>query len=82
MSAKEIDRVLEGLFKPEKRFMGHLTIGRVKGVKSKKEFIEKLEKIKVSEMKFRVNSFNLMESKLSETGAKYRVLKKYNLESN
>lgn len=76
---KKIDYSLKDLFKPEKRFMSHLTIARVKKVSNKKLFLEKLKKIRIPEWIFKVDSFYLMESKLSEKGPKYSVIEKYNL---
>ena len=76
---KKIDFVLEDLFKSEKRFMSHLTIARVKKVDDKKLFLERLNQIKVPDLKFKVDSFYLMESKLSDKGPKYLVIEKYNL---
>ena len=75
----EIDKALLGLFKTEERFMGHVTIARVKNVKDKKRFVEKIREIKVEKVKFKVDRFYLMESKLSEKGPEYRVVEEYKL---
>ncbi len=77
---KEIDVALGDLFKKEKRFMGHLTIGRVKGVRSKKEFLDKLKKIKFDKITFVGDNFELKESVLSESGPIYSDLEVYPLE--
>lgn len=77
---KEIDESLKGLFKPEKRFMSHLTIARVKKVEDKKRFLDDLRKIKVPEVKFIVDKFCLMESVLGSNGPTYTVIKEYDLE--
>ncbi len=74
---KEIDAKLEDLFEKENRFMSHLTIARVKKIKDKKRFLSELKKIKIKPIKFRISSFYLMESKLSEQGPKYSVIGKY-----
>lgn len=76
---KEIDRALAGLFKPEKRFMGHLTIARVKNVKNKGEFLENLKKIKIPAMKFMVDKFYLKESVLKNNGPEYKTIEEYKL---
>lgn len=77
---KEIDEKLKDLFEREKRFMGHLTIVRVKDVKDKKKFVEELKKIKIPKMKFYVNNFYLRESNLTEEKPIYKTLEKFNLE--
>ncbi len=77
---KEIDEKLKDLFEKERRFMSHLTIARVKKVRDRKKFIIELKKIKFPKIKFKVDAFYLMESKLSEKGSKYSVIKKYKLE--
>jgi RNA 2',3'-cyclic 3'-phosphodiesterase len=76
---KKVDDALFGLFEKEKRFMGHLTIARIKGLKDKKNFITKLKKIKISEMKFIVKNFNLKKSTLTEKGPVYEDIEIYNL---
>jgi 2'-5' RNA ligase len=77
---KQIDSKLERLFEKEKRFMSHLTIARVKNVKNKKEFTEKLYEINIPKMKFYVNSFSLKESILTAKGSIYKDIEVYNLE--
>jgi len=77
---KIIDESLEGLFTREKRFMSHLTIARVKKIEDKEYFLSELMKIKVPEVKFKVDAFYLMESKLSEKGPKYSVIEEYKLD--
>jgi 2'-5' RNA ligase len=76
---KEVDRVLEGLYEKERRFMGHLTIARVKKIQNKKTFLESLKKIVIPKMFFIVENFYLMESKLKKEGPEYTDLEKYNL---
>jgi 2'-5' RNA ligase len=76
---KEIDEKLKDLFKKENRFMGHLTIARIKNVENKKEFLRKLKNIKIPELNFNVDSFYLMKSELLEKGPKYFIIEKYKL---
>lgn len=76
---KEIDKSLEGISEKEKRFMGHLTIARVKKIKDKKEFLNSLKKIKIPKIFFIVDKFYLIESKLKKEGPEYFILEKYNL---
>lgn len=62
---EEIDNKLKGLFPEEERFMSHLTIARVKNIKDKKEFMEKLREIKIPGVRFMVESFKLKKSVLT-----------------
>jgi 2'-5' RNA ligase len=74
---KQIDEKLSDWFEKEDRFMGHLTIARVKNIKDKKEFLEQLGKIKIDKMKFSVCEFKLMKSELEKDGPKYKILEKF-----
>ena len=70
----EIDKVLEGLFPKEERFMSHLTIARIKYVKDKIEFVKHIRGLSVRKIKFRIGEFKLKESKLGEMGPLYKDL--------
>lgn len=74
---KYLDKELKDLFEPEKRFMSHLTIARVKNIKDKKGFLEDLKKVKMSEIKFVVDKFRLKESILTSSGPEYKILGEY-----
>jgi len=76
---KEIDKVLDGLFEPEKRFMGHITIARVKNVEDKEKFLEDLKGIEIKNVKFKIDKFYLKESKLFPEGPRYFVIGEYDL---
>ena len=76
---KIIDDKLKSLFKPEKRFMSHLTIARVKSLNGKEGFLEELQKIKIKKIKFAVEKFKLKKSILTSMGAVYETLKEYKL---
>lgn len=76
---KEIDEKLSDLFEKEKRFMGHLTIARIKNLGNKNIFLEKIKKIKISEMKFEILNFKLKKSKLTRNGPIYEDVEVYNL---
>ncbi len=73
----EIEDSLHGLFERDKRFAVHVTIGRVKSVKDKKKFIEKLKSLKVKKLKFKIENFNLLKSELTKEGPKYKILEKF-----
>jgi len=74
---KQIDKNLKDLFKPEFRFMGHITIARVRKTFDKKMLIEYLKKIKPKKIKFKVDEFFLKKSILSPEGPTYKDIKKY-----
>ncbi len=74
-----VDKALTGLFPAEDRFMSHITVARVKNVKDKKEFLEKIKKIKFEKKKMLVDKFYLMESVLHEEGPEYKIIEEYTL---
>ena len=76
---EKIDNSLKNLSEPEKRFMSHLTIARIKSIKDKNEFIKKLEKLKITKIKFIVDNFKLKKSILKPEGPVYEDLEKFSL---
>ncbi len=76
---KEIDNKLNGIFEKEKRFMGHITIARVKNIKDKKKFLDRLNEIKIN-VDFEVREFKLKESILKPEGPEYKDIEVYYLE--
>jgi len=76
---KQADNALSDCFKSEYRFMSHITIARIKKVKNKKKLIGFLKELKIKEIKFKVDKFYLMESKLSKKGPVYTIIEKYDL---
>ncbi|MBS3086745.1 RNA 2',3'-cyclic phosphodiesterase [Candidatus Pacearchaeota archaeon] len=76
---KEIDEKLSPIFEPERRFMSHLTIARVKSIKDKNIFLEKIKKIKFDKIKLKVKNFKLKRSKLTRNGSVYEDLEIYDL---
>ena len=74
---KAIDYKLADLFGEEQRFMSHITIARVKNIKNRKEFLDKLKTISFEKMNFKINEFELMESVLGEAGPMYKLIEKY-----
>lgn len=75
-----IDAKLDGILKKEDRFMGHITIARVKSIKNKKYFLGELKKIEVSAgLKFKVKSFELKKSELTPEGPIHEIIEEYPL---
>jgi len=78
---KLIDDSLEGLFKPEFRFMSHITIARIKNVRDKKAFLDYIRNLKTKKVKFEVDKFYLNKSELKPEGPVYETIRKYSLGS-
>ena len=76
---KKIDEALSDIFQPEERFMGHITIARVKYVSDKKELLEYLKNLKIKNIKFFVDKFFLKKSLLLPEGPIYSVVSEYSL---
>ena len=78
---KDLDKEFKKLgFKKEKNFISHLTIGRVKSPKNKKEIrqtIEKLEDIEIGQ--FTVSKICLKKSTLTSQGPIYENIKVFEL---
>ncbi|MCL6500508.1 MAG: RNA 2',3'-cyclic phosphodiesterase [Candidatus Pacearchaeota archaeon] len=75
-----IDTALEKeKFHGDKAFESHITLARVKFIKNKQEFIERLKEIKVEPIEFKVEKFVLMKSMLTEKGPIYKKVKEYTL---
>ena len=74
---KIIDMNLSKLFPMETDFIGHITLGRVKFVAHKKEFINKLNSIKIEEKEVEVENVKLYKSTLTPKGPIYEVIETY-----
>lgn len=74
---KKLDQELINIFNREQKFSPHLTIGRVKVIKNKKEFVDSLKNINVEDLEFEINEFYLMESKLTKNGPIYKKLEMF-----
>ena len=74
---RSIDEKLRELFKKEKDFKAHITLGRVKYVGNKEQFFSKLKSIKAEKKSFRVDSFKLMKSTLEREWPVYEVVEEF-----
>ena len=78
---KKIDEMMSELgFKLEERFMGHMTIARIKYVKDKETFKKYAGEIGLKDIRFKVDKFNLKESELRMMGPIYTDLEIYKLD--
>lgn len=81
----ELQKIIEnklneiGISKDEKEFTSHITIVRVKKIKDKSLFSEKIKKINIKKTSFRVDNFYLMKSELKRNGPVYKTLEKFPL---
>jgi 2'-5' RNA ligase len=77
-------RLIELGFKPEKRkYSPHLTVGRVKTVKNKRELLSQLDQLKNNDFgEIFVNNFRLRKSTLTPKGPNYEIIKEFILEGN
>jgi len=75
---QKIDQELLDLFKSDQTFLPHLTLGRVKFTKRKDKFLKLLKEIKIDKLKFQINTFCLVESKVTKDGSNYAILKEFN----
>lgn len=76
---REIDEKLSDIFEKEYRFMGHLTIARVKKIDNKRLFLDKIKKIKPANKKFKIKKFYLNESITTPEGPIYKVMEEFKL---
>ncbi len=76
---QEIESALLDMFPKDTRFRPHLTLARVKFVKDKKDFIDKIKKITIKEIKFPINSFKLIKSTLTPEGSVYEDVAEFAL---
>jgi len=69
----------KGFPREDKDFYGHITIGRVKFIEDKTNFIQILKRIDVNNFTQKVDSIDLMKSKLTSNGPIYNVAAKFPL---
>lgn len=62
----------------DERFKAHVTLARVKFLKNKPEFKQKLESVKVPKLSFKVDKFYLIKSTLTGEGPVYEDLGEFN----
>jgi len=74
---RQVDQALEGLFEPERRFMGHITIARTKGIPDALKM--ELGDFVVPVLDCPVSSFSLQESHLSHLGPRYETVARFAL---
>jgi RNA 2',3'-cyclic 3'-phosphodiesterase len=74
---QRIDGELLDVTSRDQKFVPHLTLGRIKNIKKEKEFFSKVDEFKFFKDEFIVNSFCLVQSKLTKDGPKYYVVEEF-----
>lgn len=75
---KEVDLALRKQFPQERRFMGHITIARVKQVYDRIQLLECVNNIN-PDIAIDVKEFSLKESILMDNGPRYEDIERYEL---
>ena len=76
-----LDKSLSDIFEPEIRFMGHITIARVKQLTNTNSFLKLIDSTPINNVTFLVEEFYLKESILTNEGPIYKDIKRYKLET-
>lgn len=78
---KLMDDTLDSLgFPPDnKEFNSHITIARIKEIKNKQYFFDKIKKLKIKKTDFNFKYFSLIKSELRRGGPVYKLIKKFEL---
>lgn len=76
---KLIDDRLGKIFPKEERFMGHITLARIKKVVNRAGFLDYVKSLKHRAIKFKVSEFILKKSELTPEGPTYSDIDKYKL---
>lgn len=61
----------------DEKFYPHITLARIKFLKNKQEYIQKLESIETKELKFDVKSIKLYKSELTPEGPVHEVVEEF-----
>ncbi len=73
----EIELRLNDIYPKDERFSAHLTLGRIKVIKDRDEFLNLLNTVKVPGYEFEIKQIVLMKSTLTKDGPKYSVIEKF-----
>ena len=76
---QKIDSEILDLFNKDERFSNHLTLGRVKLIKNKEKFLERLRSLNIENKTFLINNFYLIKSDLKREGPEYIDLEVFEL---
>jgi 2'-5' RNA ligase len=71
---QKIDETLLTMFPGEQKFKSHITIGRIKTIKRKKEFLQTITTKEIQPISFMIDSIQLIKSELTRSGPRYEVI--------
>ena len=77
--AQLIDEETLDLVSGEQQFTAHLTLGRIKNIKSREKLKNVLKEMTVQKLSFTIDSFTLYKSTLSDQGPTYSMIENYEL---
>ncbi len=76
---KRVDASLSNWFASEPRFMGHITIARVKTARNPRGLADTVRELEVAPISGQAISFSLRRSILNPEGPKYEMLEQFDL---
>lgn len=68
-----------GVNKETREFTSHVTVARIKSVKDRTKFLEKVKGTKIKKMSFEVDKISLIKSELTRRGPIYKVVEEFKL---
>lgn len=78
--ANRVDECIIKWSSSRQEFRSHITLGRIKCLKEKKKFLERVGGLEVEKKKFLVDCFGLYKSVLTKDGPKYSLVEKFGLD--
>ena len=75
-----LDSALKSLYEPDNRYIGHITLARIKKIKNKKRFLELIASTQVKYKEYKVAEYSLKESITYAQGPVYQTKGVYHLQ--
>lgn len=76
---QELDQQLLQKFPAEQKFQSHITLGRIKSIRRKKDFSDSIKSIHLEKKSFAIDSFQILISTLTKNGPIYEIVGKIDL---
>jgi 2'-5' RNA ligase len=77
---KLYEEIEKSLGNKTEKFEAHVTLARIKDIKDKKEFLDRIKKIKIKPIEFEVREFVLKKSTLTPKGPIYEDVERFKLD--
>lgn len=75
---QQVEQALQLLgFKKDNRFHPHLTLARVKFLKEKQQFVDKIKQIQTEKKQFKINKIKLIKSTLTKQGPIHETISEF-----